>query len=173
MRAWYIVYMHPCEHTARKGFLGVRSLNESYRQGMQSNHWESKLLYWFPDYFPAVKYMGRLAANFCWKRWHGSLCVGEWWSVICVLFVGYITQPLRVSGVFFFFFFKGTNHNHTSLLSIFLFSYKHHNIGCYFFLTPLSSFRILYNLLHQTPVVSLKFGFILFYFLRVDRKSVV
>lgn len=76
--------------------------------------------------------------------------------MICVCLWG-ITQPHCVS--VFFFFFKGTNHNHASLLSIFLLSSKHHNIGCYFFLTPLSGFRILYNLPHQTPVVSLKFGF--------------
>lgn len=94
------------------------------------------------------------------------------WELVCVcvcgwvmisdmcLVVGYNPTSLCVRS---FFFFKGTNHNHASLLSIFLLSSKHHNIGCYFFLTPLSSFRILYNLPHQTPVVSLKFGFYLFF----------
>lgn len=106
-----------------------------------------------------LKIHGKISSKLSLKEMAWELvCVGEWWSVICVCLWG-ITQPLCCVSVFFFFFFKGTNHNHASLLSIFLLSSKHHNIGCYFFLTPLSGFRILYNLPHQTPVVSLKFGF--------------
>ena len=113
---------------------------------------------------PCCKIHGKISSKLLLKEMAWEFVCG--WVMISdmSLFVGYITQPLLcVRSFFFFFFFKGTNHNHASLLSMFLFSYKHHNIGCYFFLTPLSSFRILYNLLHQTPVVSLKFG--LFYFI--------